>query len=110
MALRFFFEGRGKGRNPPPLHPERYVNYAIIAIYYARPIGKDYCRQIALFIDQLFPEAETNHAADTTPCLLPHSQDQRVMRKWYLAELRKALSADSFRNIIMYLRQILPIM
>ena len=60
MALRSFFEGRGKGRNhpPPPLHPERYVNYAIIAIYYARPIGKDYCRQIALFIDQLFPGAD----------------------------------------------------
>ena len=110
----FWRAGKGpNSQNPPtpPLHrTPKLCRLCYIAIYYARPIGKDYCRQIALFIDQLFPEAETNHAADTTPCLLPHSQDQRVMRKWYLAELRKALSADSFRNIIMYLRQILPIM
>ena len=32
------------------------------------------------------------------------------MRKWHIAELRKAISAGSFRNIIMYLRHILPTM
>ena len=71
MALRSFSEGQGKGRNPPP-HHERYVNYAIIAIYCARPIGKDYCRQLLCLLISCSQE-QTNHAADTNPCLLPHS-------------------------------------
>ena len=33
MAFQSFFEGRGKGRNSPhPLHPEKYVKYAAIAV------------------------------------------------------------------------------
>ena len=56
------------------------------------------------------PRSRDKYAADTTPCLLPHSWDQHVMRTRNVADLRKALSADSFRNIIMYLLHILPIM
>ena len=67
-----FLKGRGRAEIPPPPHHERYVNYAIIAIYCARPIGKDYCRQLLCLLISCSQE-QTNHAADTNPCLLPHS-------------------------------------
>ena len=32
LALQSFFEGWGKGRDPPLLHPDKYMKYATIAV------------------------------------------------------------------------------
>ena len=107
-----FFWRAGKGPKSPPPAPWKICELC----YYCHLLRKTYRERLLPSNCSVYwsavPRSRDKSCSwhNSLPCLLPHSQDQRVMKKWYVAELRKALLADSFRNIILYLRHILPFM